>query len=296
MRALSRRGFTLIELLVAIVLLGIVSIGIYRVLVGNQRFYHSQVQRIDLQQNIRAGTNILPAEFRELDANDGDIYAMTATSIDVRAVRQLGFLCSAPVLPAALGVVTFMVRKDMFFGARDFDADRDSLLLYYEGDESTRNDDGWIVADPTVVNNGVCPTVDARPAFQITATLQFAPGQVNNGGTQRIQNGSPVRGFVATQYRLYQSGTDNRWYVGYDEMTDGFAIQPLLGPLTTSGLSFAYFDSAGVVTADRTLVQLIEVRLRAETAQPVHGATGGGLRTVVDSVTTRVALRNNRRW
>lgn len=297
MRALSPRGFTLIELLVAIVLLGIVSMGIYRVLVGNQRFYHSQTQRIDLQQNIRAATNILPAEFREMDANDGDIYAMTATSIDVRAMRQLGFLCSAPVLPAAVGGVAFMVRKDMFFGARDFDVDRDSLLLYYEGDESTRSDDGWILADPTAINaNAVCPTVDARPAYAITATLIFGPGQVNNGGTQRIQNGSPVRGFVPVQYRLYQSGTDNRWYVGYDEMTDAFAIQPLIGPLTASGLSFVYYDSTGAVTANRALVQMIEVRLRAETAKPVQGADGGGLRTVVDSVATRVALRNNRRW
>ena len=291
MRTMNR-GFTLIELLVGLVLLGIVSTAVYRVLVGNQRLYQAQTQRIDLQQSIRTAANLLPAEFRELDANDGDIYAMSATSLDLRAMRQLGFLCSAPVLPAALGIAAFSVRKDLFYGARDFDTARDSLLLYYEGDESTRNDDGWVVARPTAIVNGVCPG-DNRPAWAITATLVFGAGQVNAGGTQRIQNGSPVRGFVPVRYNLYQSG--GRWYVGYDELTDGAAVQPLIGPLTAGGLGFAYYDSTGAVTANPALVQSIEVRLRAETAQPVHRSSGG-LYTPVDSVATRVALRNNRRW
>ena len=46
----------MIELLVALVLLGIVSTAIYRVLVNNQRLYMAQTQRIDLSQNIRAPT------------------------------------------------------------------------------------------------------------------------------------------------------------------------------------------------------------------------------------------------
>src|SRR5205807_10016442 len=87
---LTRRGFTLVELLVALVLLSVVTAALYRVLVNNQRLYQAQTQRIDLQQNIRAAANILPAEFRELDASDGDIQAMSATSINIRAMRWLG--------------------------------------------------------------------------------------------------------------------------------------------------------------------------------------------------------------
>ncbi|MGH7567991.1 MAG: PilW family protein [Gemmatimonadales bacterium] len=293
MRALSRKGFTLVEMLVALVLLGIVMAGVYRVLVSNQRMYHAQIQRIDLQQNIRAAASILPAEFQELNANDGDIYAMSATTIDLRAMRQLGFICSAPVLPTAAGLATFMVRQNLFFGGRDFDADRDSLLLYYEGDETSRADDGWVVADPTLITNGVCPTPGGGAAWQVTARLIFAAGQVDAGGTQRIPVGSPVRGFVPVRYELYQSGT--RWYIGYDELSDAGSVQPLIGPVSTNGLTLAYYDSTGVVTTDRTLVQLIEIRLRAETAQPVH-SRAGGLITPVDSIATRVALRNNRRW
>src|SRR5256885_13674580 len=68
MSALARRGFTMIELLIALVILGIVSAALYKVLVTNQRTYLPQTQRIDLQQNIRAAVTILPAELREINA------------------------------------------------------------------------------------------------------------------------------------------------------------------------------------------------------------------------------------
>ncbi|HYR99440.1 MAG TPA: prepilin-type N-terminal cleavage/methylation domain-containing protein, partial [Gemmatimonadales bacterium] len=72
MSLLTRRGFSLIELMIALVLLSLVSAAVYKVLVNNQRVYLAQTQTIDLQQNIRAAAAILPAEFRELDAADGD--------------------------------------------------------------------------------------------------------------------------------------------------------------------------------------------------------------------------------
>src|SRR2546428_8095290 len=98
MSLLARRGFTLIELMIALVLLGMVSAAVYKVLVNNQRVYLAQTQTIDLQQNIRAAAAILPAEFRELDASDGDIAAMGPPSLQIRAIRQLSFICSPPLL------------------------------------------------------------------------------------------------------------------------------------------------------------------------------------------------------
>src|SRR5207247_362755 len=68
MSLLARRGFTLIELMIALVLLGMVSAAVYKVLVNNQRVYLAQTQTIDLQQNIRAAAAILPAAFRDLVA------------------------------------------------------------------------------------------------------------------------------------------------------------------------------------------------------------------------------------
>ena len=100
MPLLGRRGYSIIELLIALVLLGMVSAAIYKVLVNNQRLYLAQTQTIDLNQNMRAAATILPAEFRELDSPDGDIQVMTATSIRIRAMRQLAFVCLTPPLVA----------------------------------------------------------------------------------------------------------------------------------------------------------------------------------------------------
>ena len=106
----TRRGFTMVELLVALVLLGLVSAALYRVLVNNQRLYFAQTQRIDLSQNIRAATNILPAEFRELDAFDQDIIAMSSDSIQIRAMRWLSFVCKAPVLAGVNAGIQMTIR------------------------------------------------------------------------------------------------------------------------------------------------------------------------------------------
>src|SRR6266436_3326279 len=122
-RGRGRRGFTIIEVLVALVLLGLVSAALYRVLVNNQRLYMAQTQRIDLSQNIRAAANILPAELREIDASEGDIVSMTPTRLEIRAMRWLGFACVAPTLGGAVNGITMVIRggtpgQPLFFGAR----------------------------------------------------------------------------------------------------------------------------------------------------------------------------------
>src|SRR5438552_16609204 len=116
MSVLARRGFTLIELMIALVLLGIVSTAVYKVLVNNQRLYTAQTQTIDLQQNIRAAAAILPAEFRELDAADGAIKALTATSLRIRAMRELAFVCTDPLLGEVLGQIVLTLRQSPLYG------------------------------------------------------------------------------------------------------------------------------------------------------------------------------------
>lgn len=293
MLTLTRRGFTLIELLVALVLMGLVSVGIYRVLVNNQRLYQAQTQRIDLQQNIRAGVTILPAELRELDAADGDIVAMTATTLTVRGSRQLAFICTPPVIGVPAGgvaPVTMTIRTDLFYNLRDFNIATDSVFVYYEGDEGTTSDDGWVRGEIRAINNAVC--ADGAPGRQLVTNLLFGVNQIAAAG--RIQNGSPVRGYETVTYSVYQAA-DGRWYLGYQSTTGGDR-QPLIGPvLDANGVTFDYFDVNGNATALPAQVAQIRIILRAQTATPVR--TGEGpLRFVTDSIVTRVALRNNRRW
>jgi prepilin-type N-terminal cleavage/methylation domain-containing protein len=297
---MSRRGFTMIELLVALVLLGLVSTAIYRVLVNNQRLYMAQTQRIDLSQNIRAANTILSAEFRELDAFDGDIAAMTATSIDIRGMRWLSFVCIPPVLDGNNGGRQMTIRgrqvgDPMFYGSRFIDETRDSLLVYLDGDQTIRTDDyfvsGRINATP---GNQQCPAVGAIPA-QPGSRLQWDGNfVVNTNLPGAIEMGAPVRGFERVRYALFQPAGDTSWYIGFQPA--GQTMQPLVGPVLTNGLTFQYFNAAGAVTAVRTQVARIDVTVRARSQNRVRGGGQAPMRAIVDSITFSVALRNNRRF
>src|SRR5256885_17053811 len=160
---------------------------IYQVLVTNQQTYLAQTQRIDLQQNLRAGVTILPADFRELDPADGDILVMTATQIQIRAMRQLSFLCTPPVLGGGLGTtVSMTVRQTPFYGARVFD-NSDSVLVFYEGNPGTRSDDTWIPAQLRNVTNP-SPCAAGTPGYQLTVMPTWVAGAFNVAGA--ITNGS----------------------------------------------------------------------------------------------------------
>ena len=297
---MSRRGFTMIELLVALVLLGLVSTAIYRVLVNNQRVYMAQTQRIDLSQNIRAANTILSAEFRELDAFDGDIAAMTPTSLDIRAMRWLSFVCVPPVLDGNPNGRQMIIRGNavgtpMFFGSRYINEVRDSLLIYLDGNQTTRLDDyfvtGRLVASP---GNQQCPAVGAIPAQPGTRLLFDGNFLAGSNVPGAITTGAPVRGFERVRYALYQPSGDTSWYIGFQSA--GQTMQPLVGPVLTNGLTFQYFNAAGAVTAVRTQVARIDVTVRGRTQAQVRPGGDSPRRAIVDSITFSVALRNNRRF
>jgi hypothetical protein len=109
-----------------------------------------------------------------------------------------------------------------------------------------------------------------------------------------IPVGAPVRGYEHVTYQLYQPAGDTSWYVGFQPGIG--TMQPLLGPVLTNGLTFQYFDANGVVTAVRTNVARIDITVRARTTAAVRRGGQAARATVVDSVVTSVALRNNRRF
>jgi prepilin-type N-terminal cleavage/methylation domain-containing protein len=299
MPQLTRRGFSLVELLIAMVLLAIVVAGLYRALMTNQRVYQQQTQVIGLQQNMRAAAAILPQELREVDASDSDITAMSATSLSIRAHRWTGVMCSPPAtgLGAGLGAnvltnVPMGIRLQPFFG-RAIKTDIDSLFVRYEGDDGTRKDDGWVIGKPTglVVNSSICPPLGLNPQMgqDLTVNLDF---QGKPNFPTSIVSGDPVIGFERVTYALDSVGSD--WYV---VLATSNGRQPLIGPVLSNGLSFAYYDSTGTVTAVPTRVARVDITLRALTAQQIRARSGSNsLVRMVDSVLTSVALRNNRRY
>jgi hypothetical protein len=136
-----------------------------------------------------------------------------------------------------------------------------------------------------------CPNGSAGQRLTFTIITAVTPVPSNVAGNIRL--GQPVWGFEGdVVYRSYQA-SDNKWYVG---IRDSSGIQPAIGPLTgSSGLAFTYYDSTGAVTANTARVALIKVQVAGQTAQAVFGQVGGSSNPV-DTMTTWVGLRNNRRW
>src|SRR5438132_14243282 len=114
---------------------------------------------------------------------------------------------------------------------------------------------------------------------------------------------SGIRFFRRVHYSVYQAA-DGRWYLGYFDCKTGRvpvcnALQPLAGPFQpyavngTSGVQFAYYDSTGAVTANRSLVARISLVVRGQgTAQ--LDLTGDGATTFRDSLRIEVGLRNRK--
>ncbi len=286
--AVVRHGFTLIELLVAMVIFGLVAGGVMQVIIASQRSSTDQAQRIDMQQNMRAANAILPAEIRHLNAVDGDIKAMSANSLTIRAVRQLAIICTAPVTGGVLAGLTFVVRSPLYSSQRAF-AQNDSLWIWYEGDVSTRNDDGWIPGLVTLAPIAQNCT-DGTPGIRLTTNLTIAAPKFNLANV--IPNGSPVWGFEGTVTYATGAGADGRYYLN---LTSSQGTAPVLGPLPdANGVTFTYYDAAGVVTATRTAVAQVGLSVRTQSVNRIH--KGSTTAYAVDSLSTRITLRNNPRF
>ena len=102
-----------------------------------------------------------------------------------------------------------------------------------------------------------------------------------------IAPGALVRLVRHARYELYRS-SDSRWYLGYldclaTRATPCNVVQPVAGPFAPGGISLAYLDRTGALTADPTRIARIDVlAVAARRSSPA----------VLDSLATTIALRN----
>jgi type II secretory pathway pseudopilin PulG len=298
----GRGGFTLVELLIGIILAGITGLALTRMIMTTQRISRAQTQQTDLQSAVRTGALLLPAELREIgyDETTGgavvpDILDARADRLTVRVMRGWGVICGN------YSETEILVRLPII-GYRN-PTTADSLLLFTENEADRGNDDQWTPFRTNEIRQETCP--DGDRALQLRQlspnTPDFFDAATNSGngmpiGT-RIRNGSPIRFFEVMEYSLYQS--DGRWWLGAQSRTAGDAApQPVLGPLRAgNGFALRYFDrdEALINPGDAARyrdIRVIEITLRGETSAPVARSDRGGLAIKVDSLVTRVALRN----
>jgi len=282
---MNRKGFTFVELLVAMTLLGIVSTAVYSLMRSNQRVYREQAAHIDLNQNVRAAVNILPAELRELDTSDpagSDISAMDSASLTYHQLRSLYFLCQPP----NTGGQQVTVWKDSLHYGISPIASSDSLfILFADNDPNSRTDDLWLRAKSTTHTAGTaCPLL--APSITLTLTGVTA---ADLGG---VIVGAPIRGYKTVTVGSYADANGEYWIGSKDSAG---TYQPLVGPLASAtGLRFSYYDAAGVATTSKTAVARIQITVTGRSQDKVQGSSGYVYAT--QQQVTQVALRNNRRW
>jgi prepilin-type N-terminal cleavage/methylation domain-containing protein len=292
MRSLSRRGFTLVELIIAIALGAVVMTAMYRAIVGTQRVTQGGMQRIDVQQNLRAGITYLGSALRELDAEENDIFSATPMRLRFRDPRWVAALCAPP--GAGGGGVVLTVRQRTIYGVSTPDPAVDSVLVFRDGNRGSRNDDTWLVGSLLKVRGSNCTNGD--PAAQLTVEISAASGGSGAVGTG-VTQGAPIRAFHAAEVSLFQDA-NGRWWMGHrqaDRLGVWTPVRALAGPLTGAGLAFTYFDSTGVATGVVTEIASVGVAMRAESWARVR-SQAGSIDYARDSLFTRVALRNNPRF
>lgn len=281
-RPAARAGFALVELVVAVVLGGVVTAAICRILQGNQRFYRSQSAVLDVQQGLRAAAFVLAAELRELDARDGDLLAAGRDSVSIRAMRTFAVVCAAP--DAGTGAV--IVADALTFGSRAPDPARDRALVYAPGAGAASG--AWL--DLGIAGAGASALcADGSPG-----TVLRLDGAVAD--LARVPAGSPLRTYERTTYRLY-ADEDGVGWLGERHLASGAwtAVSPVAGPLRRGdGLAFTYLDSAGRPGAAPAMVASVAVVVRGLSTAPIAipGRRASGQR-YPDSLVVRVALRNN---
>jgi prepilin-type N-terminal cleavage/methylation domain-containing protein len=278
----QRRGFTLIEVLIALIIMGVVTGAIYRLLNSSQRLSLAQAEQVSLQSNVRTGSLVVPNELRELNTVVGGsleqndiILPLADDAITYRAMRGLGFVCQAPVAGE------LRILQSTWTGLRDPAGDRDGVYLFNDQDVDDDGDDGWLPVDITGVTASDC---GGALAFRL-ATADVIPASV------KIY--TPVRLYEVMELKLY-SDADGEWWLGARSVSAGEVdLQPVLGPLTAEGFKLAYLDSNGDETAVEKDIKSIRVTVRGLTEDAVRQGGSGAMGHPEDVLVTQVLLRNS---
>lgn len=265
-------GFGIVEVLIAIAVTGIVAGTVFTVMAVQNRGY-SQVQELgDVHGTLRSSTGLLSWELRYASASEGDLYAIGANSIALRAFRGSAVICSKDP-----GGWYGLYRRE---GDRSFSSD--SALVFVAGTVGTFDDD-WRtleLAGLTAPSGSTCewpsgPVIDAR--------MHVTPS--SPADTLGIRVGAPVHAFDAVTYAPYQ--WNGRWWFG--RRVGAGAWEPLAGPLAnSSGFQLTYYDASGAVTTVPGQVAAVEILLRGQSTRKVDAVQG----TEQDSVRVKVHLRD----
>jgi prepilin-type N-terminal cleavage/methylation domain-containing protein len=289
----QRRGFTLVEVLIALVIMGLVTGAIYRLLVNNQRLAEAQAEQVSLQSSVRTGSVVVPNELRELNtvlggnAIQNDVTIANATAIQYRAMRGLGFLCQVSTANE------MRINGSTWAGARNPDVTRDSLYVFVDGDVNDDDDDAWIQVRITALGNSTC---GAQAAIRLSVAPVFPMAAL-----PIVPAGTPVRTYELMRLELSPVDAAGQFWLNALSVSanPAEALQPVLGPLSNNGFQLQYYNSAGnqiaapVPNASLNAITSIRVTMQGLTDHAVRAGGTAALGHTVEGLATQVLLRNS---
>ena len=327
----ERRGMTLVEIMISLVLLGIVSGALMRVIMRQQRFYSGVNQIMTQRGQLRQGTSVLPIDLRSLSSSGNDIKEISDSAIVFDVNIGASVVCSVVsgtrvALPPEILNNKNTLTTFFGYGKPTGPEIARGVTVYIYNDSSTTGnvDDRWQRFDLVAMHASTtdCPggpfmeiydLGQERPVLQLSDPDGRVDASTGGPISRWIGVGAPVRLVKQVRYKLYQEA-DGLWYLGYSEHDNGSgafsALSPVSGPYrpfatgsgAESGFSLRYYDVEGVQIAEgadstnRTRIARIDIIARSQTASNVRaaGIQNGVSQQYADSLAVSIMLRNRR--
>ena len=325
----GRRGMTLVEIMISLVLLGIVSGVIMRVITRQQRFYQGVNQIITQRSQLRQATSVIPLDLRSLSAPGNDLIAVSDSAMVFDVNIGTGIVCQVingaqVALPPETLASGKMFTTFYGYGEPVSSAISKGVWVYIYNDSNVvgNQDDRWQKFNLTAVHGDASACVGQIPSFTTLSdagkrrpVLELSDPAgltdlVTGGPISRwIGIGAPVRLVKRVRYKLYQE-SDGKWYLGFSEYDKSLgefgSLSPVSGPYESyagsgsTGLGFKFYDvdgteiAAGADSAARTRIARIDLVARAKTSSAVRaaGIQGGVSQQYKDSLAASVMIRN----
>ncbi len=320
-----RHGMTLVEILISLVLLGIVSGVIMRVVMRQQRFYQGVNQIITQRSQLRQATSVLPIDLRSLSSKGNDILVASDSSMEIMVDVGIGVVCEViggdqvALLPEKLKSSDQTLTSWFGYGEPDPTGNLDyTVYIYNDSSFAGNEDDRWqpftlnkIYHDKTRCLTGFTTIADVGLDRYVLQLKSSEPPDALTAGplSRYIGVGAPVRIVKQVRYKLFNDA-DGKWYLGYSEYDRSAVsylnLSPVSGPydpydpVSGTGIGFRYYDvdgneiASGADSANRARIARIDLIARARTSANVRaaGIQNGADQQYRDSLAVSVMLRN----
>ena len=261
--------------------------GLFSLLVSQWHSYRLQREQSDASTTVRGAAVLLNWELRQVSASSGDIYAMGANSVTVRSTTAGGVVCSYVDVGGSNDTRRLGIHD--IFGAMPDTTTADSALVY-RGDL-----DSWGAYEVSKIWQNSVPTPtcfwgDSSTSMPKPQAVVEVKDPSNN--VDQLEVGAGIQLFQRVEYGVFQQ--DGRWWLGR-RIAGASTWELITGPMRSAsdgGLVFTYLDADGNVTAAPADVARIQVNLRSESVGGLPKWGQGINRSVRDSVSTTVFLRN----